>query len=297
MRLFSLLPTLALAVDPRFPAVQLWACGTPRTQAWALNTTGAAPGFARILLKSATPKLLQWDIDGPRNATGTDVHLVFPLHTTSQEWRFNSSHGTIESLFAPGQCAAATSALSGSPLLLAPCKFAGAGGAFTFDSSSGVFALRADATLCIDSGSFANCSTLPNSEMPYCNPALAPASRAADLASRLMPSEAASFLSNENVGLPRFGIPRVGYGEALHGYLRNCVDTPVEGSTGCPTSFPHLHLLGGSFNRTLWQSVALAIADEGRAYFNLVNRTSHLITWAPDINPFRDPRCECAVGH
>ena len=56
----------------------------------------------------------------------------------------------------------------------------------------------------------------------------------------------------------------------------------------CPTSFPHATLMGGSFNRSLWRAVASAISDEGRALHQTNGYA--LITWAPDINPFRDPR-------
>ena len=98
-------------------------------------------------------------------------------------------------------------------------------------------------------------------------------------------AELAAFLGNSNNGIPSLGVPRVGYGEALHGLLRNCLQTPLANSTGCPTSFPHLLLLSGTFNRTLWRKVAAAIADEGRAYFNLANRTSHLIPGRPTSTP------------
>lgn len=59
-------------------------------------------------------------------------------------------------------------------------------------------------------------------------------------------------------------------------------------STGCPTSFPHATLLGSTFNRSLWHSISSTISDEGRALHN--SNGYALITWAPDINPFRDPR-------
>ena len=212
----------------------------------------------------------------------------------------------------------AVAAVAGMPLTLQSCSL---NTSFLLDNSTGAFHLQQDPTLCIDAGAVANCSLPPTSGFPFCNPALAPAERAQDLSERMSVGELASFLGNENYGVPRLGVPRVGYGEALHGLLRNCVETPVSNSTGCPTSFPHLLLLGGTFNRSLWHSVAAAISDEARAYFNLVNRTSHLVSWvrgqppahclpaqplphlpllppspctwsqkAPDINPYRDAR-------
>ena len=47
-------------------------------------------------------------------------------------------------------------------------------------------------------------------------------------------------------------------------------------------------MLGASFNRTLWRAVASTISTEGRSLHN--SGIYGLITWAPDINPFRDPR-------
>ena len=276
----------ASAADPRFPPVQLWLCsGGAPNQTWSLNATGQPAGATRILQRS-----LAWDLNGPLNATGTAVHLVRPLNSASQTWRWDAPHGRWSSDFAPGKCAVPVAAFSGAPLQLAPCGESKLE-AFAYDAAAGTFTLAADPTLCVDGGTVAgSCAAPPTSALPFCDAALGPGARAADLASRLTVAELGLLLSNKNVGVPRFSIASIGYGEALHGYNRPCLATPVAGSSGCPTSFPHLHLIGGSFNRSLWHAVAAAIADEGRAYFNLDNRSSHLITWAPDINPFRDPR-------
>ena len=94
------------------------------------------------------------------------------------------------------------------------------------------------------------------------------------VAGRLTVPELAQFLSNQNAGVPRLGVPRLGYGEALHGYVSNCIPNPAPGTTGCPTSFPHALLMSGAFNRSLWRAVAGIISTEGRAIFNAVNRTS-----------------------
>lgn len=273
--------------DPRFPVVQLWTCAAgAASQRWSLAN---ASGFGRVVLASAEATTnVGWDLNGPSNATGTYLHLVQPLKSPSQQWRFDTSSGHIASLFAPRSCVTPAFAGAGAELVLGACSDPNAG--FAVNAATGVITLASDPTLCVDSGSNASCATLPTSAFPFCDVDASPSVRAADLASRLTPSELASFLSNDNHGVPRLGVPRVGYGEALHGYLRPCIATPVPGSTGCPTSFPHLHLLGGSFNRSLWHATALAIADEARAYYNLINRTSHLVSWAPDINPFRDPR-------
>jgi len=284
----ALLAAAARAQDARFPPVQLWACGgaSSANQTWTLNATGQPAGTTRV----SNPRGLFWDLDGPRNATGTLVHLVFRLSSLSQDWRWDAARGRWASAFAPGMCAVPRGAFAGAPLALAPCGSSRLE-EFAYDAAAGTFSLAAAPSLCIDSGTAAStCASAPTSAFPFCDAALGARARAADLAGRLTVDEAASLVSNENFGVPRFGIARVGYGEALHGYLRGCVATPVPGSTGCPTSFPHLHLLGGSFNRTLWRAVGAAIADEARAYFNLVNRTSHLVSWAPDINVRRLPR-------
>jgi hypothetical protein len=271
-----------------FPPVQLWHCGSPSTQRWALNSTGAPPASFRVALSPTQV----WDLSGPSNKSGTLIHIFHPYPNAAQFWELQNATGggvlLASAAYARGMCASAAAAYAGAQLTLQPCRDAPAAtSAFDFDAATGALALFSDPSLCVDAGSAANCSTPPTSGFPFCNPALGPDERAADLSARASVAELAAFLGNSNSGIPSLGVPRVGYGEALHGLLRNCLQTPFANSTGCPTSFPHLLLLSGTFNRSLWRKVAAAIADEGRAYFNLANRTSHLISWAPDINPFR----------
>lgn len=116
------------------------------------------------------------------------------------------------------------------------------------------------------------------------------------VARRLTVAELAQFLSNENAGVPRLGVPKLSYGEALHGYVHGCISNPAPGTTGCPTSFPHALLMGGAFNRSLWRAVAGIISTEGRAVFNAVNRTSRepmwrwgVCVWCP-VSPHPPPR-------
>lgn len=277
----------------QFTNVQLWKCSaSPATQTWLLNSSGLPAGEARITLPAAPGPFRVWDLNGPANASGTLIHLysVSPQNA-AQRWHYDAAAGSISSpTFARDMCAAAQYPVAGASLVIERCSAADPKQAFSFDAATGTLALRADPTLCVDAGSFANCSTPPTSGFPFCDPAQPPLARAADLSARMATEELAFFLGNQNDGVPSLGVPRIGYGEALHGLLRNCLATPALNSTGCPTSFPHLLLLSGTFNRSLWHSVAAAIADEGRAYFNLANRSSHLVSWAPDINPFRDPR-------
>lgn len=74
---------------------------------------------------------------------------------------------------------------------------------FTYDNSSGVVSIPAadgSGPLCVDAGSFANCSMTPYSGYPYCNSSLPAATRAADLASRLNVADYANLLYRENQG-------------------------------------------------------------------------------------------------
>ena len=285
-----------------FTPVQLWRCAADvaasPSQSWLLNATGLPDGSARVTLARAPAAASVWDLNGPSNKSGTSIHLYRPYDNPAQQWHYAADSGLISSpAFARGRCASALYPVAGAPLVLQRC----APGAaplqrFAYDNATGALRLQADASLCVDAGSATNCSVPPTSGYAFCNTSAPPAARAADLAGRMQVEELAYFLGNGNVGVPGLGVPRLGYGEALHGLLRECLPTPLQNSTGCPTSFPHLLLLSGSFNRSLWRSVAHAIADEARAYFNLANRSSHLVSWAPDINPFRDPRCACPAA-
>ena len=283
--------TQAAAYD--FTNVQLWKClPTSPTQSWVLNTTGLPAGSSRIALSHPTSTYSVWDLNGPSNKSGTAIHLVYAYPNPAQSWHFSNTSGLISSpTYAKGMCATALYPVGGAPLALERCDGSGASSsslqAFAYDPGTGAFHLQADPTLCIDAGSFTNCSMPPTSTFPFCDTSATPEARAADLAGRMETSELAYFLGNGNAGVPSLGVPKLGYGEALHGLLKGCLPTPVANSTGCPTSFPHLLLLSGTLNRTLWHSIAHAIGDEGRAYFNLANRSSHLISWAPDINAFR----------
>jgi len=288
--LLTLWGPLVVAQPQRESPVQLWACGAGAagSQAWGVNTTGAA---ARVTL-DGSPYV--WDLTGPSNKSGTTVHLFTPYATASQMWSYDIQRQQLRSAFAPNMCATVAAPVAGFGLTITSCA-GGAGSslqAFAYDSASHQLTLASDPTLCVDAGTVAHCTDAPYSGYAYCNTSLTPAERAADAASRLVIDEMAQLLANGNPGVPRLGLGRIGYGEALHGYLRDCLPAgaAAPGTTGCPTSFPHAMVLGGTFNRSLWGLVATAISDEGRAYFNTVNRSSHLMTWAPDINPARDPR-------
>jgi hypothetical protein len=71
--------------------------------------------------------------------------------------------------------------------------------------------------LCVDAGTKVNCSMSPYNTYPYCNSKLAPADRAADLASRLSVLDWQNILQNNNRGLANMGIRPIKFNEALHG--------------------------------------------------------------------------------
>ncbi|GMH77927.1 hypothetical protein TL16_g07586 [Triparma laevis f. inornata] len=131
---------------------------------------------------------------------------------------------------------------------------------------------------------------------PYCDPSLPTSSRVSSLVSLLTLTEKISLLSQDTSGddaaIPRLGIQRLPFGEALHGDVASCVDAGV-----CPTSFPHALSLAATFNRSLWHSIGEAIGVEARALNNLGAesadlglKVSGLMLWTPNLNPYRDPR-------
>lgn len=128
----------------------------------------------------------------------------------------------------------------------------------------------------------------PYSSYLYCNPDAPLQSRIEDLVNRLSPVDFQSLLSNGNNGLPNFGIPKIMFGEALHGALTTCGIPGSINSTGCATSFPNPLALSRTLNRTLWNSIASVIGYEARALHNEGLLGS--IVWAPNINNCRDPR-------
>ena len=99
--------------------------------------------------------------------------------------------------------------------------------------------------------------------------------------------EKISNLGHWNIGVPRLGIPPNTIAECLHGVVTQCGE-PYNNNTGCPTSFPNPLLLGATFNRTLWNTIASTISDEGRALYN--QGIGGLYCFAPNINLIRDPR-------
>ena len=105
-------------------------------------------------------------------------------------------------------------------------------------------------------------------------------------------------MDSHNFGVPRLAVPPNVFSEALHGMCAGCGAPHTDAvsghtSTGCPTSFPQVISMGAAWNRSLWSAVGAAVSDEVRGLYaqgSAVAWESALFLWAPNVNPFRDPR-------
>jgi beta-glucosidase len=123
--------------------------------------------------------------------------------------------------------------------------------------------------------------------VPYLNPDLDAAKRAADLVSRMTLDEKVLQMQNSAPAIPRLNIPAYDWwNEALHGVAR----------AGEATVFPQAIGLAATWDTDLMGRVAETISTEARAKYNEAIRTNdhsryHGLTfWSPNINIFRDPR-------
>eukprot|EP01018_Ginkgo_biloba_P013790 Gb_31967 [translate_table: standard] len=123
----------------------------------------------------------------------------------------------------------------------------------------------------------------------FCNTSLPIRKRVEDLISRLNLREKVGQLSNGASEIARLGIPSYQWwSESLHGVAANGPGVNFNGTIKAATSFPQVILTAASFNETLWNDIAKAVAIEARAMYNLGQAS--LTFWAPNINIFRDPR-------
>ncbi|KAJ1270340.1 hypothetical protein BS78_06G046500 [Paspalum vaginatum] len=126
----------------------------------------------------------------------------------------------------------------------------------------------------------------------FCDAALAPAQRAADLVSRLTPAEKVAQLGDQAAGVPRLGVPAYKWwNEALHGLATSGrgLHFDAAGGVRAATSFPQVLLAAAAFDDDLWLRIGQAIGREARALFN-VGQAEGLTIWSPNVNIFRDPR-------
>jgi hypothetical protein len=105
-------------------------------------------------------------------------------------------------------------------------------------------------------------------QLPFCDTTLSFAARARDLRSRLTMSEKICLMDRSACAVPRLGLPAYNWGvEDLHGAGISCLNG-TNNKIHCPTIFPTLNVLGGSFNDSLWQAVGAVIGTEMRAANN-----------------------------
>jgi len=161
--------------------------------------------------------------------------------------------------------------------------------------------------VCLAVDTFPTCATLDATTAPWCDTGLGAAARARALVAKMSLAEKATNMDSENFGVPRLGVPVNVFSEALHGFVGGCGATHDFGkdegaggeggyvSTGCPTAFPQVISMGATWNRSLWAAVGVAVSDETRGLYSQGARPStgwqgSLLLWAPNVNPFRDPR-------
>ena len=111
--------------------------------------------------------------------------------------------------------------------------------------------------------------------------------RIENLVSEMTLEEKAGQLRYDAPAIPRLGIPAYNWwSECLHGVARN----------GRATVFPQAIGMAATFDTDLIYRVASAIADEGRAKYNITSAKGYrdiyqgLTFWTPNVNIFRDPR-------
>lgn len=285
-------PASAAPVTSGTP-VQVWPCapGSPR-QAWSVVHGGSPGDNVRLGGAGGQPVSgLVLNTLGYDNSTGGVLNVWTDALGTpwGQQWGLVAGQLVSET---NGLCAGTSNASgplpAGTPVVQVPCA-SGATATWALNASDGHLVWAADPTLCLDAGTTTSCADPLLGRLPLCNASLPPAARAADALSRMLPAEKAAFLAVSNNGVPRLGVPRLSYGEALHGVLSGCGARapPVPGfaSTGCATSFPTALALGASFNRTLWHAIGAVIGTEGRALFN--QGVAQSMYFTPNVNPCR----------
>jgi beta-D-xylosidase 4 len=280
----------ATRAQPPTTALHLWQC-TPGTAGQAWTRPSAANGSIALASNAATFLAIN-------TAYARNVPL---LVTAAAPSLFSLSGGALTSAVANHTLCVQSLfgvVFHGASLGLDACAPGGAPAqGWVYSAADGTLRSAANASLCADVGSSNPCDAA-DAARAYCNPALPAAARAADLAARLSAAEASALLYADlivesyfgaNAGLPQHGVPPLWYGECLHGAVSVCGAPAADGSTsGCASSFPAGLAVGGSLNRSAWAALGAAVSTEVRG---LNAQGLHgLACWAPNINPFRDPR-------
>uniref|UniRef100_A0A0D9XRF7 Fibronectin type III-like domain-containing protein n=1 Tax=Leersia perrieri TaxID=77586 RepID=A0A0D9XRF7_9ORYZ len=127
----------------------------------------------------------------------------------------------------------------------------------------------------------------------FCNAALGPEQRAADLVGRMTTAEKVAQLGDQAGGVPRLGVPPYKWwSEALHGLAISGKGLHFGGGGAVvrsATSFPQVLHTAAAFDDTLWFRIAQVIGKEARAFYNL-GQAEGLTMWSPNVNIYRDPR-------
>lgn len=273
--------------------VQTWGCvgGSNNRQSWTLL---ASNGGAFLAL----PGGVVLTIPNLSNQSATQLVVSNPDHASplGQIWQFgNASGGSLLRSTLHGLCAAATDPIPGVPVELEPCNETDSLQLWVYNESGGSLSLAAAGNsmplgpVCLDAGSSINCTAGPYASALFCNASAPAAARALDVAQRLTVYDLRNLLGGwyATPGVPRLGVPRFSFAEALHGLGTGCGHAFSNASyttTGCPTSFPHATLMAAAFNRSLWQAVGAVISAEARAVHG------GLMLYTPDINLSRDQR-------
>jgi beta-glucosidase len=123
-------------------------------------------------------------------------------------------------------------------------------------------------------------------KLPYTDPGLSPAQRAADLVHRMTLAEKATQMYNNSAAIPRLNVPAYQWwSEALHGVINEGV-----------TEYPEPIGLAATFDAPGIHTMAAQIGIEGRIKHVQNVREGHtgimggLDFWSPNLNIFRDPR-------
>jgi beta-glucosidase-like glycosyl hydrolase len=225
-----------------------------------------------------------------------------PVRILAQQWRFvpgAAAGGALLQNPASGNCLASRAAEAGAAVLMLPCNASDALQSWSRTAVGGAvlvsLAAQPPGGVCLAAGSsVAGCADAPFSARLYCNPDAYTTDRVADLVPRLEPYEWAQLLFNKDlVGAPRLGVPRIWFGESLHGTVSGCGAPFTDNatgftSTGCPTSFPHALALGSTLNRSLWSAIGAAISTENRGLHNQGAFNAASIFWAPSANACRE---------
>ena len=135
------------------------------------------------------------------------------------------------------------------------------------------------------------CQTQPLCSHQVCDNSMSIAERVSSLVDSLTLEEKILNVVDASAGSARLGLPPYEWwSEATHGVgsAPGVQFTTKPANFSYATSFPSPILTAASFDDTLFREIGGVIGKEGRAFGN--NGFSGFDFWAPNINPFRDPR-------